>query len=148
MKERNYFTELRRSPRHGRGFTLLELLVVMVIIGLLAGYVGPRYFAQVGKSEIKAARAQIDSLDKALDQFRLDTGHYPSMEQGLAALVSRPANEPRWEGPYLKKNVPLDPWGNAYVFKSPGDHNEYDLLSYGKDGQPGGAGEAEDITNW
>lgn len=148
MTVRNQYIALHRSPRHGRGFTLLELLVVMVIIGLLAGYVGPRYFAQIGKSEIKAARAQIDSLDKALDQFRLDTGHYPSMEQGLAALVARPANEPRWEGPYLKKNVPLDPWGNAYVFKSPGEHNEYDLLSYGKDGQPGGTGEAEDITNW
>lgn len=148
MTERDYFTALRSSPRHGRGFTLLELLVVMVIIGLLAGYVGPRYFAQVGKSEVKATRAQIDSLDKALDQFRLDTGHYPSMEQGLAALVARPANEPKWEGPYLKKNVPLDPWGNAYIFKSPGEHNEYDLLSYGKDSQPGGTGEAEDITNW
>ncbi len=130
------------------GFTLLELLVVMVIIGLLAGYVGPKYFAQIGKSEVKSARAQIDALEKALDQYRLDTGHYPSTEQGLAALQVRPANEPKWDGPYLKKNVPLDPWGSAYVYKIPGEHGEFDLMSYGKDGQPGGEGEAADVTNW
>lgn len=131
-----------------KGFTLLELLVVMVIIGLLAGYVGPKYFSQIGKSEVKATRAQLDALGKALDQFRLDTGHYPSNEEGLAALVVRPPNEPKWEGPYLTKDVPLDPWGNAYVFKNPGDHGEYDLFSYGKDGKPGGEGEAADVTNW
>jgi general secretion pathway protein G len=130
------------------GFTLLELLVVMVIIGLLAGYVGPKYFSQIGKSEIKATRAQIDGLEKALDQYRLDTGHYPSNEQGLAVLVTRPANEPRWDGPYLKKSVPLDPWGNPYVYRMPGEHGDLDLLSYGKDGQPGGEGDAADITNW
>ena len=130
------------------GFTLLELLVVMVIIGMLAGYVGPKYFAQVGKSEIKIARAQIDAFEKALDQYRLDTGHYPAIEQGLNALVTKPANEPKWAGPYLKKAVPPDPWGNPYVYKIPGEHGEFDLLSYGKDGQPGGSGEAADITNW
>lgn len=130
------------------GFTLLELLVVMVIIGLLASYVGPRYFSQVGKSEIKTTRAQIDALEKALDQYRLDVGHYPTSEQGLSALVARPANEPRWDGPYLKKNLPPDPWGNPYVYKKPGDHGEYDILSYGNDGQPGGSGEAADIVNW
>lgn len=130
------------------GFTLLELLVVMVIIGLLAAYVGPKYFSQVGKSQVKMARAQIDALDKALDQYRLDVGHYPTAEQGLAALVARPATEAKWEGPYLKKGIPLDPWGNAYVFKLPGEHGDYDLLSFGKDGQPGGEGEAADITNW
>lgn len=130
------------------GFTLLELLVVMLIIGLLAGYVAPKYFAQVGKSEIKIARAQIDAFDKALDQYRLDTGHYPTTEQGLSALVTKPANEPKWAGPYLKKAVPPDPWGNSYIYKMPGDHGEFDLLSYGNDGQPGGAGEAADITNW
>jgi general secretion pathway protein G len=131
-----------------KGFTLLELLVVMVIIGLLAGYVGPKYFSQVGKSQVKTARAQIDALEKSLDQYRLDTGHYPTMEQGLAALVTRPVNEPKWDGPYLKKSVPVDPWGTAYVYKIPGEHGEFDLLSLGKDGQPGGTGEAADIVNW
>lgn len=135
-------------PAISRGFTLLELLVVMVIIGLLASYVGPRYFAQVGKSEVKTAMAQINALGKALDQYRLDTGRYPTTEQGLSALMTRPANEPRWDGPYLKKHVPPDPWGHPYVYKQPGDHSEYDLLSYGNDGQPGGSGEAADIVNW
>lgn len=136
------------ARRWSRGFTLLELLVVMVIIGLLAGYVGPRFFSQIGKSEVKAARAQIDGLEKALDQYRLDLGRYPTTEQGLAALNERPANEAKWAGPYLKKAVPNDPWGKPYQYKSPGEHGEYDLFSFGKDGQPGGTGENEDITNW
>ena len=148
MRKTGFFVESRRLPQASRGFTLLELLVVMVIIGLLAGYVGPRYFAQIGKSEIKAARAQIDSLDKALEQFRLDTGHFPATEQGLPALITRPANESRWDGPYLKKDVPLDPWGNPYVYKMPGEHGDFDLLSFGKDGQSGGTAESADITNW
>jgi general secretion pathway protein G len=131
-----------------RGFTLLELLVVMVIIGLLAGYVGPKYFSQIGKSEIKAARAQIDALGKAIDQFRLDIGRYPTTEEGLAVLIAKPINLPKWEGPYLTKSVPVDPWGNPYVYKSPGSHGDYDLLSYGKDGRPGGDAENADITNW
>ena len=127
-----------------RGFTLLELLVVMVIIGLLVSYVGPRYFSQVGKSEIKTTKAQIDALEKALDQYRLDTGHYPTTEQGLAALFTQPGNETSWGGPYLKKAAPADPWGNPYVYKQPGYHGEYDLLSYGNKGQAGGT----DIVNW
>jgi general secretion pathway protein G len=135
--------------RFGLGFTLLELLVVMVIIGLLAGYVAPRYFAQVGRAEVKTAHAQIDSLEKALDQYRLDSGHYPTAEQGLAALFTKPSDEPKWGGPYLKKNVPPDPWGRPYQYKQPGDHNnEYDLFTYGKDGQAGGTGEDADIGNW
>ncbi len=136
------------SRNSQRGFTLLELLVVMVIIGLLAGYVAPKYFAQIGKSEVKTARAQIDALEKALDQYRLDVGRYPGSEQGLVALVTRPADVSKWQGPYLKKAVPLDPWGLAYQYKSPGEHGEFDLFSFGKDGQPGGTDEAADITNW
>jgi len=128
-----------------KGFTLLELLVVIVIIGLLAGYVAPRYFGQVGKSEVQVARAQIDSLEKALDQFRLDTRHYPTAEQGLEALNSKPGNEANWSGPYLKKAVPNDPWGRPYVYRVPGSKAEYDLYSLGRDGKPGGSGEDADI---
>jgi len=139
---------MRHKYGSSTGFTLLELLVVMVIIGLLAGYVGPKYFGQIGKSETKVARAQLDALEKALDQYRLDTGHYPAPESGLAALIQKPPNEAKWDGPYLKKIVPMDPWGRPYIFKVPGEHGEYDLVSYGKDGQPGGTGEASDIVNW
>lgn len=135
------------SPKKTRGFTLLELLVVVVIIGLLAGFVAPRYFGQVGRSEVNVAKAQLDALEKALDQYRLDTGRYPSTELGLTALVQKPANEPKWAGPYLRKDVPLDPWGKPYLYKIPGEKHEFDLLSFGKDGQPGGTGEAADITN-
>src|SRR5712671_7757013 len=136
-----------RSGERAAGFTLLELLVVVVIIGLLAGFVAPRYFGQVGKSEVGIAKAQLDALEKALDQYRLDTGHYPPTELGLTALVIRPASEPKWAGPYLRKDVPLDPWGKPYVYKIPGEKGEFDLVSYGKDGQPGGTGENADLTN-
>ena len=130
-----------------KGFTLLELLVVMVIIGLLAGYVAPRYFAQIGKAEVKVARAQMDALEKALEQYRLDTGRYPTQEQGLVAVIKKPANEPRWEGPYLKKELPMDPWGRPFVYKIPGERGDFDLVSLGKDGVPGGTGEAADLQN-
>lgn len=130
------------------GFTLLELLVVVAIIGLLAGYVGPKYFGQLGKAEVKAARAQIDAMEKALDQYRLDVGRYPTSEQGLNALVVQPAGVTKWAGPYLKKGLPVDPWNKPYLYKSPGEHGEVDVFSYGRDGTPGGSGEDADITNW
>ena len=131
-----------------KGFTLLELLVVMVIIGLLAAYVGPKYFEQIGKSETKTARAQLDALGKGLDQYRIDVGQYPSSEQGLVALNANLANDPKWQGPYLKKSVPNDPWDKPYLYKSPGEHGDYDLSSLGKDGQLGGTKESEDVLSW
>jgi len=130
------------------GFTLLELLVVMVIIGLLAGYVGPKYFAQLGKSETKAAKAQVESLAKALDTYRLDIGHYPTTEQGLAALTSSPGGEVKWHGPYLAKSVPNDPWGRSYLYKYPGEHGDYDVWTLGNDGQAGGVEADTDVGNW
>ncbi len=136
------------GPSEQKAFTLLELLVVMVIIGILAGFVAPRYFAQVGKSQVRAAMAQIDALDKALDQYRIDMGRYPTSEEGLDVLTNAPPDDPEWTGPYLKKAVPPDPWGRPYVYVSPGTHGDVDIISYGKDGQPGGIGENADITSW
>jgi len=138
----------RQGRRSAGGFTLLELLVVMVIIGLLAGIVAPQYFAQIGKSNSKVARAQIESFGQALDQYRLDVGHYPTSEQGLLALRAAPQQVARWQGPYLKRDVPEDPWGRAYVYRRPGQHGDYDLVSLGADGQPGGDGENADVVSW
>lgn len=135
-------------PRRMAGFTLLELLVVLVVLGLLAGLVAPKYFSQLGRSEAKVARAQIEGLGKALDLYRLETGHYPSSEQGLQALVNAPSGESRWKGPYLAKAVPQDPWGRDYIYRSPGENGDYDLSSMGKDGQPGGDGENAEVTSW
>nr|WP_314630999.1 type II secretion system major pseudopilin GspG [uncultured Janthinobacterium sp.] len=136
------------ATRKARGFTLLELLVVIVIIGLLAAYVGPKYFAQLGKSEVTVAKAQIEAFEKSLDTYRLDVGRYPTTEEGLAALlVAPPTAGTRWNGPYLKKAVPLDPWGHAYQYRAPGSKGEYDIVSMGKDGQPGGSGENADISS-
>jgi len=137
---------VNRKAGRARGFTLLELLVVIVIIGLLASYVGPRYFAQLGKSETATARAQLDGLRKALDTYRLDVGRYPSTAEGLASLSVRPAEDSdRWAGPYLSKPVPADPWGHPYQYRSPGATEDYELMSFGKDGKSGGSGENADI---
>jgi len=150
--------ELRRSTLEAtpaldrahklRGFTLLELLVVVVIIGLLAGLVAPRYFDQVGRSNVQIARAQINALEKALDQYRLDMGTYPTSDQGLQALVVKPDGAEKWQGPYLKKSVPPDPWGRPYGYRGPGEHGDYDLFSLGADGQAGGTGENIDVSSW
>jgi len=141
----------RRSKSRGgrQGFTLLELLVVVVIIGLLVAYVGPKYFGQIGKSETVAARAQIEAFEKALDTFRLDVGRYPSADEGLGALTMRPESAGNaWNGPYLKKGIPADPWGRPYSYRVPGARgNDYDIISLGKDGQPGGSAERADVTN-
>jgi general secretion pathway protein G len=132
----------------GAGFTLLELLVVIVIIGLLAAYVGPKYFSQLGKSEVTVARAQIEAFEKSLDTYRLDVGRYPTTEEGLNALMAAPPTAAgKWNGPYLKKGVPADPWGHAYQYRAPGAKAEYEIVSLGKDGQPGGAGDAADISS-
>lgn len=137
------------AKRNQHGFTLLELLVVMLIIGLLASYVAPRFFDQIGKSEVKAARAQLDAFSKALATYRLDTGHFPSTEQGLRALTDKPPAELKWAGSYLAKAVPADPWGHAYVYRHPGSNgSDYELVSYGQDGQRGGEGTAADISVW
>ena len=133
------------NAHKSKGFTLLELLVVIVIIGLLAGYVAPRYFSQVGKSEIQVAKAQIESLEKALDQYRLDTRRYPTAEEGLGALVAKPSTVQNWSGPYLKKAVPNDPWGRPYVYRTPGQKGEFEVISYGRDGKAGGTGDDADI---
>lgn len=136
------------ARRRAAGFTLLELLVVIVIIGLLAAYVGPKYFSQLGKSEVTIAKAQIEAFEKSLDTYRLDVGRYPSSEEGLAALLAAPASAgAKWNGPYLKKGVPPDPWGHPYQYRAPGSKSEYDILSLGRDGQPGGSGEDADITS-
>lgn len=130
------------------GFTLIELLVVMVIIGLLATLVAPRFLRQEAKAKIKVAGAQIELLGTALDTFRLDVGRYPTTQEGLEALNRQPGGLARWDGSYLKKEVPLDPWGKSYVYRSPGEHGPYDLISYGADGLLGGEKDNRDIASW
>ena len=137
-----------RNSSASAGFTLIELIVVVVIIGLLAGLVLPQFIRQEEKAKVKAAKAQIELFGTALDTFRLDVGRYPSSDEGLQALRQKPGSVERWDGPYLKKDLPEDPWGKPYVYKSPGDHGPYDILSYGADGAPGGEGDNRDITSW
>jgi general secretion pathway protein G len=138
---------LRRSSR---GFTLLELLVVIIVLGLLAGLVAPQIFGRVGEAKSTTATTQMALIGTALDSYRLDNGVYPTTEQGLQALRERPTREPlaaNWRGPYLRKDVPLDPWGHPYAYRAPGSRNTngYDLMTLGRDGKAGGAGEDTDL---
>jgi len=134
--------------RRNQGFTLIELLIVMVIIGLLAALVGPKLFGKVSIAKLKASKAQIELFGTALDALRLDVGRYPTTEEGMKALREKPSDMNAWKGPYLPKEIPMDPWGRAYVYKAPGEHGDYDLISYGLDGVEGGEGENQDIVSW
>jgi general secretion pathway protein G len=140
---------MKADKRYGeRGFTLIEIMIVVIIIGLLAGLVGPRLFGKLTQAKQKAAKAQIELFGTALDAFRLDVGRYPTSEEGLKILREKPSGMDTWKGPYLPKEIPVDPWGKAYIYKSPGEHGEYDLLSYGLDGVEGGEGENQDVASW
>jgi general secretion pathway protein G len=139
------------ARRRGRedGFTLIEILVVITIIGLIMGLVGPRVLNYLSQSKVKAATIQIQSFASSLDLFYLDLGRYPSSSEGLTALVQRPGGASAWNGPYLKNNsVPDDPWGHPYRYRSPGERNPYEITSLGSDGQEGGTGTAADIKSW
>ena len=139
---------MQRKLKRNAGITLIELLVVMVIIALFAAIVGTRVGRSVDKAKHVAAKSQISEYESALDQFKLDVGRYPSNEEGLLALRTRPANAPNWDGPYLKKDVQADPWGRAYIYRFPGTHGDFDLISMGADGQEGGDGDNADIVSW
>jgi general secretion pathway protein G len=140
---------MKQAKIHQTGFTLLELLVVLGIIAMLAGLVGPQVMKHMGESKVKAAKVQIEDLAQTLDMYKLDVGSYPSSEQGLEALIESPDGAQRWNGPYLRKaKVPLDPWNQEYKYASPGEHGKFDIVSLGADGKEGGDGEDKDINSW
>ena len=148
-KQEEFMNDRNKQDRiiNRKGFTLIELLVVMVILGMLAALVGPQIFGKVGKGKQSAARTQIEMLGQALDSYRLDVGRYPTTSEGLNALVTNPGAQ-GWDGSYLKKGVPNDPWQKPYQYQSPGSHGDYDLFSYGADGAAGGEGENKDVNSW
>lgn len=139
---------MEKYKKDEKGFSLIELLVVMVILGLLAAIVGPAVVGHLNPSEKKAAKVQIGMLETALESYRLNVGKYPTVQEGLAALRAKPAGARRWNGPYLRKDIPKDPWGNAYIYIYPGEHGDYDIVSYGADGQQGGEDDNEDVVSW
>jgi general secretion pathway protein G len=141
------FKILTNQSQNKKGFTLIEILVVMVMIAMLAALVAPRLFPKLGKGKQSAAKAQIELLEQGLDQFRLDVGRYPTTQESLGVLVTN-TNIEKWDGPYLKKVLPNDPWGHPYHYQCPGAHGEYDLFTYGRDDAQGGDGEDKDIGNW
>jgi len=147
MKRRK-FRQSSVRPTKEAGFTLIELLVVIIILGLLSALVAPKFFNKIDKAKLKTAKTQIELLGTALDDFRLDNGRYPTTEEGLQALREKPEGLDEWDGPYLPKPVPKDPWGHAYQYKSPGEHGPYDLYSFGADGTEGGEKENKDIVSW
>ena len=144
----NRVTQTKKSGSGPRGFTLMELLVVLAILGLLMSLVGPRVLSQLGGAKTKTAAIQIKDLEQSMEMYKLDVGRFPTTEEGLVALVAKPAGVVGWNGPYLKSDVPLDPWNREYMYKSPGEHAEVDIYSYGQDGTPGGEGEDSDVGNW
>ena len=149
MRKSRRGTEQVRRISRAAGITLIELLVVVTIIAMFAALVGPRLFRQVGRSRVTAARAQINSFQTVLGAYKLDTGRFPTTQQGLEALRRQPEGVARWDGPYLPQDIPFDPWGNAFVYKYPGDHgDEPDIVALGADGQPGGEGEDADVVSW
>jgi general secretion pathway protein G len=149
MSMRTHRAKRRYSRRSQRGFTLVEILVVITIIGLIMALVGPRVINYLSESKSKAAKIQIESFGNALDLFYLDAGRYPTTSEGLRALFERPGNTGLWNGPYLKGNaIPNDPWGRPYLYRSPSQYGPYDIVSYGADGQEGGTGASADITSW
>ncbi len=138
----------KKSFNNSGGFSLIELLVVIIILGLIMGLVGPKFFGKVDKAKTKTAKAQIELLGSSLDSFRLDNDRYPSSEEGLNALREKPAELKDWDGPYLPKKIPMDPWDRPYIYKCPGEHGDYDLLSYGRDGAEGGEKSDQDVFSW
>ena len=138
----------RSSRDRSMGFTLIELLVVLAIIGLLAGLVGPNVLKQLGGAKTKTAKVQIKDLEQSLEMYKLDVGSFPSNSEGLTALVQKPGNADGWNGPYLKSDVPKDPWKHEFQYKYPGEHGEFDIFSLGQDGSPGGEGEDSDVVSW
>lgn len=139
---------LARRASRSLGFTLMELLVVLAILGLLMSLVGPQVLNQLGGAKTKTAGIQIKDLEQALEMYKLDVGRFPSNSEGLSALVRKPGSVTGWNGPYLKSDVPVDPWNNEYNYKYPGEHGELDIYSYGQNGTPGGEGEDSDVGNW